>query len=104
MTNSTFKKTEDASSGKSQIIIATAIWLLLLLLTTIAIFLDQLTHFFALSGSAVIIAALTITVIKSQLVSDFYMELRHAPNGWRLLMSAYVLLIPLICGLIYLSA
>ncbi len=75
-------------------------WILLLLLTVIAIIFSQIQ----LAASTLIILALVITVIKSHLIVDIYMGLKVVDNRWRGLMLAYIVLIPLIMGLIYLSA
>ncbi len=39
--------------------------------------------------------------IKGQQITDIFMELSHAPRMWRLLFLSYVIILPIILGLIY---
>lgn len=40
-------------------------------------------------------------MIKGQQITDIFMELSHAPTMWRGLFLSYVILLPIILGLIY---
>ncbi|WP_440875832.1 cytochrome C oxidase subunit IV family protein [Thalassotalea sp. PLHSN55] len=42
-----------------------------------------------------------IVFLKGQQITDIFMELNHAPRFWRLLLLAYVLVLPLILLFIY---
>ncbi|WDE05115.1 cytochrome C oxidase subunit IV family protein [Thalassomonas viridans] len=41
-----------------------------------------------------------LTIIKGQQITDVFMELRHAPANWRLFLLAYVVIIPVLLGVI----
>jgi len=75
-------------------------WILLLLLTLAAAILSQLN----IASNSLILLALSITVFKSQIVVDIFMGLKNAERRWRILMLSYVIIIPFIMMLIYLSA
>mgnify|MGYP003625094837 FL=1 len=75
-------------------------WVLLLLLTLIAVMLSQLN----MASNILIMLALAITVIKSQIVVDRFMGLKDIEFRWRALMLAYIVIIPAIIVIIYLTA
>lgn len=68
---------------------ATMVWLLLLLATVGA----ALMSLFWESGIALLLVSLFILMIKGQLIVDHFMDLRHVARHWRLLMSAYCIVI-----------
>ena len=49
------------------------------------------------------ITLVLLTVIKGQQITDVFMELKHAPVNWRFFLLAYVVLIPVVLGLILYS-
>lgn len=73
-------------------------WLLLIVLSVIAIYLPA----FIDSKSLYTFCALIIVVIKGQQIVDVFMELKTAPRFWRLLLLSYIVLVPLIISAIYL--
>jgi hypothetical protein len=75
-------------------------WILLLSLTLAAAILSQQD----IASHSLILLALSITVFKSQIVVDIFMGLKNAERGWRILMLSYVVIIPFIMMLTYLSA
>lgn len=77
---------------------ATTSWLLLIVLTIIAIYLAD----FIDNRSLYILSALSIVVIKGQQIVDVFMELNQAPKFWRLLLLSYIVLLPVIIAVIYL--
>ncbi|PKG81798.1 hypothetical protein CXF85_16420 [Colwellia sp. 75C3] len=78
---------------------ATKSWLVLIVLSVIAISLSE----FIDNRSLYIISALIIVVIKGQQIVDVFMELKTAPKFWRVLFLSYIALLPLIITVIYLS-
>jgi cytochrome c oxidase subunit IV len=85
---------------KTNIKMLTASWVILLLLTLTAGLLSQLN----MSSLSLLLLALTITIFKSQLVVDIFMGLKTVAYHWRYLMLAYIVLIPVIIVIIYLTA
>ena len=78
--------------------LATLSWLLLIVLTIVAVLLAS----FIDNQSLYIVSALTIVVIKGQQIVDVFMELHNAPRLWRWLLLSYIVLIPFIIAVIYL--
>ena len=73
---------------------ATTIWLILMVATAIAALLGSMD----LSGAGqtglwITLASIVILVIKGQLIVDYFMDLKHVQPIWRLLLSAYCLVI-----------
>ncbi len=79
---------------------ATTVWLLLLGLTLITYGGGRS----GVQGTALVLPALAIAVVKAQLVVDHFMELRGVRLFWRLLLGAYLLLIGLALGTAFLLA
>jgi cytochrome c oxidase subunit IV len=77
-------------------------WLCLLVLTITSTYVDQFLELFNAQKSLFIFIVLFIVFLKGQQIIDVFMELKHAPKFWRRLLLAYVILLPLIIGLIYL--
>lgn len=75
-------------------------WVLLLLLTLVAVVLTKI----GLATYDLIVLALIITIVKSQIVVDRFMGLRHIDIRWRSLMLAYIVIIPAIIMLVYYTA
>ena len=78
--------------------LATLSWLLLIVLTIVAVLLAS----FIDNRSLYIVSALTIVVIKGQQIVDVFMYLHNAPRLWRWLLLSYIVLIPFIIAVIYL--
>jgi len=77
-------------------------WLWLLALTVISTYISLFINFFDLPKSLFISIVLFIVFLKGQQIIDVFMELKQAPEFWRRLLMAYVILLPLTIGLIYL--
>lgn len=77
-------------------------WLYLLVLTLVSTYVDVFITFFNVQKSLFIIIVLFIVFLKGQQIIDVFMELKHAPKLWRRLLLAYVTLLPIIIGFIYL--
>lgn len=77
-------------------------WLWLLALTVISTYINLFINFFDLPKSLFISIVLFIVFLKGQQIIDVFMELKQAPKFWRRLLMAYVILLPLTIGLIYL--
>lgn len=73
-------------------------WLILIALTFTSVYLTV----FVEARSVFIAYALIIVFFKGQQIIDNFMELKHAPLRWRLLLLSYVTLVPIIIGIIYL--
>jgi len=73
-------------------------WMLLILLSVIAIFLPT----FIDNNNLYILSALMIVMIKGQQIVDVFMDLNNAPKLWRCLFLAYIVLLPIIIAGIYL--
>ena len=97
MTNATTK--DKIVKNNSIVNAATKSWLLLIVLTVIAISLSE----FIDNRNLYILSALIIVVIKGQQIVDVFMELKTAPKFWRVLLLSYIVLLPLIITVIYLS-
>lgn len=77
-------------------------WLWLLILTVISTYIGSFLELFNTQKSLFIIIVLFIVFLKGQQIIDIFMELKKAPKLWRRLLFAYVILLPVIIGLIYL--
>jgi len=77
-------------------------WLWLLALTVISAYVGQFLELFNTQKSLFIFIVLFIVFLKGQQIIDIFMELEQAPKFWRRLLMAYVILLPIIIGLIYL--
>ncbi len=73
-------------------------WLLLIALTLISVYMTSIIT----SRSLLISCALIIVFLKAQQIIDIFMELKHAPKPWRLVLLSYIFLVPLILTIIYL--
>lgn len=79
--------------------LATTSWLVLVVLTLVTMYFPIIIS----ERNAYIICALIIVVIKGQQIVDVFMELKSAPRFWRLLLLSYIVMLPLIIGVIYLN-
>lgn len=73
-------------------------WLILMMLTLLSVVIGAFWH----DSGYFIIMIFAIVFIKGQQVTDVFMELKHAPKLWRLLLLGYVLILPAILALLYL--
>lgn len=67
----------------------TLIWLALILATAIG----ALISTFEETGVLVVFFTVTILIIKGQLIVDYFMNLKDVAKHWRMLMSAYCIVI-----------
>ena len=81
---------------------STLSWLWLMALTIISTYVGTIINLFNAQYNLFILTVLFIVFLKGQQIIDVFMELKQAPKLWRVLLLAYVLLLPLIIGLIYL--
>ena len=77
-------------------------WLWLLALTVISTYVAAFLELFNAQKSLFIVIVLFVVFLKGQQIIDIFMELEQAPKFWRRLLLAYVILLPIIIGLIYL--
>jgi len=77
-------------------------WLWLIALTVISTYVGLFLELFNSQKSLFIFIVLFIVFLKGQQIIDVFMELKQAPKFWRRLLMAYVILLPIIIGLIYL--
>jgi len=76
------------------------IWITLLTLTLLTYFIGESD----LVGALPMLTMLMISLIKGQLVANFFMGLRSVPWGWRLIMPSYFLLVGSFVALAYLNS
>jgi cytochrome c oxidase subunit IV len=77
----------------------TIIWLLLSVLTFLTFSLGET----GMSGKYVMLTLLTITMIKSQLVANYFMALRKTRRLWRVIMFGYFAIVGSLIALAYLK-
>lgn len=76
--------------SKSQsTLFSTIIWLVLVLLTITTFYIGET----GMTGSRVMFTLLIITMIKSQMVANYFMDLRHTKLLWRGIMLGYFLIV-----------
>lgn len=68
---------------------ATWVWISLILATIIGAIIST----FEQTGVWVVFLTVTILIIKGQLIVDHFMALKHVAKHWRMLMSAYCIVI-----------
>ncbi|PKG56466.1 MULTISPECIES: cytochrome C oxidase subunit IV family protein [unclassified Shewanella] len=83
------------------------VYLYLIILTSASAYMGSValdsSHSWLQGMEEVILASIMLfTLIKGLLIVDVYMELKQAPPLWRNLLRAYVILLPITIGLIYL--
>ncbi|MGV2872897.1 cytochrome C oxidase subunit IV family protein [Colwellia sp. E150_009] len=77
-------------------------WLWLLALTILSVYVGTIFESFNAQKSLFIGVVLFIVFLKGQQIIDVFMELKHAPKLWRRLLLGYVIVLPIIIGIIYL--
>ncbi len=77
-------------------------WLWLLALTILSVYVGTIFELFNAQKSLFIGVVLFIVFLKGQQIIDVFMELKHAPKLWRRLLLSYVIVLPIIIGIIYL--
>jgi len=82
------------------------VYLYLIILTAVSAYMGSVAlgsnHSWLQGVEEVVLASiLLVTLIKGLLIVDVYMELKQAPTLWRNLLRAYVILLPITIGLIY---
>jgi cytochrome c oxidase subunit IV len=77
---------------------STVIWLVLIALTFMTFSLGET----GMSGKYVMLTLLTITMIKSQLVANYFMALRKTKLLWRAIMFGYFIIVGSLIALAYL--
>jgi len=88
------------SAAKASIVKASFAWLLLLVLTSLAVVFAQM----GIDHNLLLKAVLIITIVKGLLVADIFMGLNLAPKFWYRLMASYLILVPFGIFLIYFIA
>ena len=76
----------------------TTIWLVLVALTIVTFSLGEA----GMSGKAVMLTLLAITMIKSQLVANYFMALRKTKFLWRAIMFGYFIIVGGLIAMAYL--
>lgn len=76
----------------------TTIWLVLVALTIVTFSLGEA----GMSGKGVMLALLAITMIKSQLVANYFMALRKTKLLWRAIMFGYFIIVGGLIAMAYL--
>ncbi len=79
---------------------STIIWLLLFVLTVTTFSIGEA----GISGKAAMLALLAITMIKSQVVANYFMGLRKTRLLWRGIMLGYFLIVGGLIALAYMMA
>lgn len=77
-------------------------WLWLIILTVLSVGVGMYFQTGGLTKTIFIVLVMAIIAVKGQQIIDIFMELKHAPKTWRLLLLNYVILIPAIISIIYL--
>jgi cytochrome c oxidase subunit IV len=77
---------------------STIIWLVLVVLTAVTFSLGEAD----MSGKGVMLSLLAITMIKSQLVANYFMALRKTKLLWRAIMFGYFVIVGGLIALAYL--
>ena len=75
----------------------TLIWLILLLLSSIAAWIGE----FGASNTGIVAFVIVALIIKGQLIIDHFMGLKQSPLLWRGIMSAFCIVISLIMFITY---
>lgn len=78
---------------------STVIWLVLIVLTIISFYLGET----GMQGKDVMLTLLAITMIKSQLIANYFMGLHKTKLCWRAVMLSYFLIVGGLIALAYLK-
>ena len=79
-------------------LLSTITWLILVLLTITTFYIGEN----GMTGSNVMFVLLIITMIKSQMVANYFMELRYTKLVWRCIMFGYFLIVGGLIAIAYL--
>jgi len=90
-------QTKKETNLTKEIRVATVSWLVLICLTILAVAASQ----FGLEKHWLILLVFVLTFCKGKLVVDIFMDLFSAPKLWRRLLTSYVIVVPMITGLLY---
>jgi cytochrome c oxidase subunit IV len=82
---------------QKEIRIVTVSWLVLICLTTLAVVASQM----GLEKQWLILLVFGLTFCKGKIVVDIFMDLFSGPKPWRRLLTSYVIVVPMITGLLY---
>ena len=77
---------------------STVIWLVLMVLTIVTFSLGEA----GMSGKGVMLSLLAITMVKSQLVANYFMALRKTKLLWRAIMFGYFVIVGGLIAVAYL--
>ena len=91
------EQTHVTERNKKEVIVATVSRKILISLTILAVVLDQ----FSIERYLLLALVFIITVVKGKIVVDVFMGLLTAPKLWRRLLTSYVLVVPMVTGLLY---
>jgi len=75
----------------------TWVWLILMLLTLGVLAIGKA----GLGGPAIVALILLSTLVKTQMVADYFMGLKRAARLWRVIVTVYLLLVLSLIGLAY---
>jgi len=75
----------------------TWVWLMLLVLTLAVLTVGQM----GLGGITIVTLLLVSTLVKTQIVADYFMGLKNGGPLWRIIMIAYIWIIISMIGLAY---
>ena len=78
----------------------TIIWIVLILLTVMTFSLGEA----GMSGKSIMLTLLAITMIKSQLVANYFMGLRKTKFLWRAIMFGYFIIVGGLIAVAYLMS
>lgn len=87
--NNHVQNNQAQSTARSEVKRVTWIWLFLVIATLFAAAIGSAGH----TGMLGAVVTIGILIAKGQLIVDYFMELRHVAWRWRLLMSAYCVVI-----------
>lgn len=87
-------------SKPSSTLFSTIVWLVLVLLTIATYCIGET----GMTGRGVMLTLLMITMIKSQMVANYFMELRHTRLLWRGIMFSYFIIVGGLIAFAYLIA
>jgi len=72
-------------------------WFLLMVFTLVSVMLGKIT----LEKHLMIAAVLFTVFLKGHQIIDIFMELKFAPNKWRIILLSYVVILPAVIATIY---
>jgi cytochrome c oxidase subunit IV len=87
------------NDNAQSMLFSTVIWLVLVVLTIMTFSLGEA----GMSGKSVMLTLLAITMVKSQLVANYFMSLRKTRLMWRAIMFGYFAIVGSLIALAYLN-